>query len=79
MNKFIPVGRNRYVNVDNIRFFKIHSKDFYPCDDPYSPKICIRDNEPYVLEIIYVDNKIDYFHLTKRNYNDLIEIINKGE
>ena len=78
MNKFIPVGRNGYVNVDNIKYFKIYS-DFYPCDNPYSAKICITDNEPYILEVIYLDNEFNYFHLTQKDYDNFIEIINKGE
>ena len=80
MNKFIRVGRDRFINVDNIRNIEINSESFIdPTGNPYSSKLRIRDDKPYTLKVVYMDNKVDYFHLTKEDYDNFIETINKRE
>jgi hypothetical protein len=79
MTKFIHVGRDRFINADNIRYIKIYSESFYPTNNPYLAQMCVTDDEPYILEVIYLDNEFNYFHLTQKDYDNFIEITNKGE
>ena len=79
MKKFIKIKDN-YLNVNQVKSFHIKDEDFYPYSSPnYSPydrKVYVSQEEPYVLEVIYLNNDYEYFHLTTDDYLSFIKQIN---
>lgn len=77
--KFIKIKDN-YLNANEIQSFSIKDRNFRqynsPNYSPYDREICVSEEEPYVLEVFYLNKDYDYFHLTMDDYLSFIEQIN---
>jgi hypothetical protein len=78
--KFIKIKDN-YLNANEVKSFRIKDKDFFPYSSPdYSPydqRIYVSNEEPYVLEVIYLNKDYECFHLTIDDYLSFVEQINQ--